>query len=154
RGRATAIAQYETALPGLSSCEERPAEWRENCASCHRQYDPAEREFIPAHMKGEARPAQRAGFGTFNRQSHSRNRQLRNDFADYVAVIDVEPLSAGDFELPTVEAELVQHRRMQVGDVVAVLGGVKAKRVGRAVRDAPFDSAAGQPDRKPEWMVI
>ena len=40
---------------------------------------------------------------------------------------------AGDFEGAGVEAELGQHGGVEVGDVVAVLGGVKADFVGGAV---------------------
>ena len=61
---------------------------------------------------------------------------------------------AGNFEPARVEAELVQHGGVDVGDVVAVFDGVEAELVGRAVGDAPLDAAAGHPDREAERMVV
>ena len=43
---------------------------------------------------------------------------------------------------------------MDVGDVVAVLDGVEAEFVGRAVDDAPLDPAAGHPDGEAEDVVV
>ena len=43
------------------------------------------------------------------------------------------------------EAELGQHGGVDVGDVVAVLGGVEADFVGRSVSEAPFQAAAAEP---------
>ena len=45
---------------------------------------------------------------------------------------------AGNLEPAWVEAELVQHRGVDVGDVVAILDGVEAELVGCAVDDAPL----------------
>ena len=53
-------------------------------------------------------------------------------------MINLQPLAAGDFQFAGVQAQLLQDRRMDVGDVVAVLDGVKADLVGRAVHDASF----------------
>ena len=55
------------------------------------------------------------------------NAWLRDDLADHLAVIDLQPLAAGDFQPARVEAELVQHRGVDVGDVVAVLDGVRSR---------------------------
>ena len=68
--------------------------------------------------------------------------------------IDLQPLVAGDFEPARVEAELVQDGGVDVGDVVAILDGVEAELVGRAVDDAALDAAAGHPDREAERMMI
>ena len=65
-----------------------------------------------------------------------------------------EPLSAGDFQPARVEAELVQDRGVDVGDVMPVLDGVEAEFVGRAVDDAALDAAAGQPDREAVGVVV
>ena len=43
---------------------------------------------------------------------------------------------------------------MQVGDVVAVLDGVEAELVGRAVDDAALDAAAGQPDGEAVRVMV
>jgi hypothetical protein len=48
----------------------------------------------------------------------------------------------------------VQHGGVNVGHVVAMLRCVKADLVGRAVGDAPFDAAAGQPDREAVGVMI
>ena len=65
---------------------------------------------------------------------------------DRPAEFALEPFAAGNGEPARVEAELVQDRGVDVGDVVAVLDGVEAELVGRAVDDAALDAAAGQPD--------
>src|SRR5262249_6532085 len=77
-----------------------------------------------------------------------------DDFFDWLTMIDFQPLSAGYFQLARVEAELVQHGRVQIGDVMPVLDGVEADRIGGAVGNAAFDAAAGQPDREAIRMMI
>ena len=69
-------------------------------------------------------------------------------------MVHVEAFAAGDFQLVRVEAELVQDGRVDVGDVMPVLDGVEAEFVGRAVGDAAFDAAAGQPGAEALGMVI
>src|SRR5207244_3361233 len=76
------------------------------------------------------------------------------DFPDRRAVVDLEALAAGNLQLARVQAELMEHRRVKVRDVVALLGGVEADLVGRAVDDAAFDAAARQPGREPVRMVL
>ena len=71
-----------------------------------------------------------------------------------LAEVDLQPLAAGDFQPARVEAELVQDRGVDVGDVVAVLDGVEAELVGRAVDDAALDAAAGQPDGEAVGVVV
>jgi len=46
-----------------------------------------------------------------------------DDFADDLAVFHFEAFAAGDFEAARVEAELVQNRGVDIGDIVAVLDG-------------------------------
>ena len=53
-----------------------------------------------------------------------------------------------------VDAEQVQHRRVQVVDLDLVLDGVVAVLVGRAVDRAALDAAAGQPDGEAERVVV
>jgi len=77
-----------------------------------------------------------------------------DDFPDRPAEIDFEPLVAGDFEPAGVQAELMQDRGVDVGDVMAVFDGVEAQLVGRAVGDAPLDATAGHPDREAEGMMV
>src|SRR5207244_6535665 len=77
-----------------------------------------------------------------------------DDLADRPAVVDLGPLAAGDLELVGVEAELVQDRGVDVGDVVPVRDGVEAQLVGGAVDDAPLDAAAGQPGTEALRVVV
>ena len=60
----------------------------------------------------------------------------------------------GTSSLRGVEAELVQHRGVDVGDVVPVLDRVEADLVRRAVDDAALDPAAGHPDREAVGVVV
>ena len=53
-------------------------------------------------------------------------RRSGDDFPDRLAEIAFEPLVAGDFEPAGVQAELMQDRGVDVGDVMAVLHGVEA----------------------------
>ena len=48
----------------------------------------------------------------------------------------------------------MQDRGVDVGHVVAVLDGVKAQVVGRAVDDAPLEPAAGHHDRESKRVVV
>jgi hypothetical protein len=49
------------------------------------------------------------------------------------AVIDLQALAAGNVQPARVQAQAVQYRGMQVGDVVRVLDGMEAQLVGGAV---------------------
>ena len=77
-----------------------------------------------------------------------------NDFSNRSAEIDLQPLAAGDFQLVRIEAEQMQRGGMDVGDVVAVLGGKNPQFVSRAVDDAALDAAAGQPATEAKGMMI
>ena len=81
-------------------------------------------------------------------------RTSRDDLRDRLAVVDLQPLAAGDLQLARIEAELVQDRGVDVGDVVAVLDGVEADLVGRAVDDAALHPAAGHPDGEAEDVMV
>ena len=48
----------------------------------------------------------------------------------------------------------MQDRGVDVGDVMAVDGSVKAEFVGRSVHNTPFETAPGHPDGKTERMMI
>ena len=63
-------------------------------------------------------------------------------------------LRPGISSLAGVEAELVEDRGVDVGDVVAVLDGVEADLVGRAVDDAALQAAAGHPDGEAEDVMV
>ena len=76
------------------------------------------------------------------------------DLMDRRSVINFQAFSAGNLEPARVEAELVQDGRMKVGHVMAILYGVEAKLVGRAVDDAALDPAAGQPGGKTKRVMI
>src|SRR5579883_3552319 len=77
-----------------------------------------------------------------------------DDFPDRPAVVDLQPLAAGDLELARIEAELVQDGGVDVGDVVAILDGVEADLVGRALHDTSLDPAAGQPGAETLRVVV
>ena len=73
---------------------------------------------------------------------------------DRLAVVDLEPLAAGNLELVRVETKLVQDGRVDVGDVVPIFDGVETDLVGRTVHDAPLDAPAGEPGAEALWVVI
>src|SRR6185436_19633700 len=66
----------------------------------------------------------------------------------------VEPLAARDFQPARIEAQLMKHRRMNIGDVVTVFDGVEAEFVGHAVLHAALDAAPGEPPAEALRMVI
>ncbi len=68
-----------------------------------------------------------------------------NDLLDWLAAVNVDSLPAGNFESLRIETPLIQHRRVDVGDVVWIFDGVKAKLIGHAVSHAALDAAACQP---------
>ena len=68
-----------------------------------------------------------------------------NDLLDRLAAVNVDTLPAGNFELVRIEPQLMQHRRVDVGDIVWIFDGVKAKLIGHAVSHAALDAAVCQP---------
>src|SRR5688572_2627616 len=77
-----------------------------------------------------------------------------DDLADRFAEVDLEAFPAGDLEPARVESQLVEYGGVDVRDVVAILDGVEAQLVGRAVGDPPLDPAAGHPDREAVRVVV
>ena len=51
-------------------------------------------------------------------------------------MVDIKSFLAGDFQPTGVEPELMEHRGVDVRDVVTLLDGVEAQLVGRAVDHA------------------
>src|SRR5206468_2937663 len=81
-------------------------------------------------------------------------RDSGNNSADRRAVVDLQSLAPGDFEPARVQAELVQDGGVDVGDVVAVVGGMEPDLVGGAVGDPALDAAAGHPDREAVRVMV
>src|SRR4051812_27436076 len=48
----------------------------------------------------------------------------------------------------------MQHRCMQIGDVMAMFRSVKTDLVSRAMHDTALDATAGQPDRESVRMMV
>ncbi len=72
------------------------------------------------------------------RATETKTNGSGDDFADRLAQIDLEPFLSGDFESFGVETELVQDGGVDVGDVVAILGGVEAEPSVAHMDDAPL----------------
>src|SRR5262245_59391432 len=53
-----------------------------------------------------------------------------------------------------IEAEEVEYSGVDVGDIMAMLGGVETELIGRAVDDASFDAAAGERDGEAVRMMV
>ena len=73
---------------------------------------------------------------------------------NHAAVFHLQPLAAGNFQSPRIEPQLVQHRGVDVGHVVAVFDGEEAELIGRPVHDAALDSAAGHPHGEAKRMMV
>lgn len=73
---------------------------------------------------------------------------------DWFAVVDLQSGSSGNRQASRVEAQLMEDRGMEIGDVMTVLHRVEPEFIGGAVGDASPDASAGQPDRKPIRMMI
>jgi len=85
------------------------------------------------------------------------SQRLSKDAFDQVAVDVRQPMVAAliaEGQAAVVDAEQMQHRRVQVVDVDAILGDVVAEVVGRAVGIAGADAAAGQPEREAARMMV
>src|ERR1041385_2568223 len=70
------------------------------------------------------------------------------------AVIHVQAFAPGNFQTARIEAEAIQHGGVDVGNVVAILAAMKAEFVRHPVRDAAFDSGAGEPRAESVRMMI
>src|SRR6185369_5436535 len=78
----------------------------------------------------------------------------RKDLGDRLAEVQLQPLAARNLQASRIEPELVEHGRVEIGDVVALLDRVEAELVGRAVGDAALHSAARQPAAEAEGVVV
>ena len=70
---------------------------------------------------------------------------LSQDVMDRLAVVDVETLAAGHLEALRIDAQLMQHCRVDIRNVVPVFHRVKANFVRSAMHHAGLDPATGQP---------
>ena len=78
----------------------------------------------------------------------------RQNIRNHLAVINVEPLAAGNFQPPAVESHQVQHRRVHVGNVMAGLDGMKAELIGGSMNVPAFHAGSGKPNRETVRMMI
>ena len=62
-------------------------------------------------------------------------------------------VSAASLEAPRIEPQLVKYGRVNVGDIVPVLDGMKTEFIGRTVGSSSLDSATRHPDGKAEVVV-
>src|SRR5438270_12400495 len=79
---------------------------------------------------------------------------LRDNLLDHFPPVHVDAFSAGDFQFAAVDTQLVQHRRVEVGDVVGIFDGVESDFIRRAVGDAAPDAAAGEERGEAPGMVV
>jgi hypothetical protein len=69
-------------------------------------------------------------------------------------MIQFEALAPGNLEPMRIQSQLMQDRRVDVGDVMPILDGMKAKFIGGAVLNTSRDTAPGQPRAKTLRMMI
>src|SRR5437764_2523311 len=69
-------------------------------------------------------------------------------------MVELQTFASGDVQPVRIEAKLVQHSRVNIRYIVAVLDSVESKIVSPAVDDARFNAAAGHPDAESERMMI
>lgn len=60
----------------------------------------------------------------------------RHDLLDRLTEINFEPLVAGNFQTPRIEAKQLHDGGMDIGDIMWMFVGVETNLVRRAVRDA------------------
>lgn len=77
---------------------------------------------------------------------HHIKGELRQNLVDRLAEINIEPFAAGDFQTASVQAQLLQNRGMNVGDIVAVFDGMETDLIGRSVHHASLDAAPSERD--------
>ena len=69
-------------------------------------------------------------------------------------MFDIEAFASRDLEAAGIEAEELEDRGVDVGNIMTILDGVETQLVGGTVDDAPLDSAAGQPHGEAVVMVV
>ena len=74
---------------------------------------------------------------------------LGDDIPDHVPEIHLQTFVRRDFHALGFEAELMQERGVDVGDIVGVFLGVKSNLVRGAMGNAAADAAASHPDAEP-----
>ena len=78
----------------------------------------------------------------------------RQNLANHLAMLDLQSLATGDFQSVRIEAQQVQDRGVDVGDIMSVLDRVEAQFVGGAVDDPALDTPSRHPDRKSIVVMI
>ncbi len=69
------------------------------------------------------------------------------------AEVNFESLSARNFQLAGIQAELMEYGRVQVGDIVPIFDRVEPQFVRGAVRDTSLDAATGEPGGEAEVVM-
>ena len=69
-------------------------------------------------------------------------------------VVFFDPFSPRNRKRAGVQTQLVEHRRVDIGHIMAVLNGVKPEFIGRPMCHPAADPAAGHPDGEPERVVV
>jgi hypothetical protein len=87
------------------------------------------------------------------RRRHPLRQNVLHDLAVHVGESDVAAAEA-ERELGVIDAEEVEHRRVQVVDAHFVLDSLVTEVVRRAENRAAFYSAAGQPHREAERIMV
>ena len=81
-------------------------------------------------------------------------RPQHQDLPDRSAVIDLQPLAAGDVEPARVEPQQVEQGGVDVGDVMGVLDRVEAQLVGRPMDGPALDPRSREPDGEGVRMMV
>src|SRR5262245_58169371 len=79
------------------------------------------------------------------RKASGRATQLCDNIANHVAVFHIQALATGNFKAVRIETKLMEHGRVDVGDVMAILNSGETEFVSRAMYNAALDSAASHP---------
>src|SRR5262245_60175135 len=84
----------------------------------------------------------------------AKANELSKNVTDRLAVVDIQTLASRDVQPLRIDAELMKHRRVNIGYVMAVFYSMKADFIGCAVHHSGFDSTSGHPDREAKWMMV
>ncbi len=69
-------------------------------------------------------------------------------------MFDIEAFASRNLEAAGIEAEKLEDRGVDVGNIMTILDGVETQLVGGTVDDAPLDSATGQPHGEAVVMMV